>query len=166
LDIQPNNHLNLLNFRVVDLLLSADLSHIDKVLSLVAFSRVPLGPNCLVGIMTYEGSSIPVIDIAVRLELENIVPYTLETPIIVCSFKGRSVGLIATSIYGVAATTPDALQLGEIFEDGVPPCKGIIETPNGQSFLLDLDRMLDIDFSALEDRLNNSAAAGSPNKGQ
>ena len=37
MDTQPNNHLNLLNFRVVDMLLSADLSHIDKVLSLVTF---------------------------------------------------------------------------------------------------------------------------------
>ena len=77
MDTQPNDHLNLLNFRVADLLLSADLSHIDKVLSLVAFSRVPLGPNCLVGIMTYEGVSVPVIDIAIRLELKNIAPYTL-----------------------------------------------------------------------------------------
>ena len=165
METQANNYLNLLNFRVVDMLLSADLSHIDKVLSLVAFNRVPLGPNCLVGIMTYEGVSIPVIDIAIRLELENIAPYTLETPIIVCSHKGNSVGLIASSIYGVAATAPDALQLGEIFEDGAPPCKGVVKTTNGQSFLLDLDRMLDVDLSALEDKLSSPASAGYQIKG-
>ena len=104
-------------------------------------------PGYLARLMNHGGKIIPVIDLASRLHLDVTEPYTLSTPIIICSHNGSEVGLIVSAVLDVEQVPESDIQLGPMFDDFGPPCLGVIDTDNKQSFILDLDRVLSVDLA-------------------
>jgi len=128
-----------------------DLSSVAKVFPIVLFQYVPEGPAYLRGLMTLGGKSVPVIDLAIRLGEKNPNQYTVDTPIVLCTDGHRQVGLIVDQVAGVEKVEEKDLQMRPMFKkDSKPPFKAVVGTPRGLSLLLDMERVLDIDLSAVK----------------
>ena len=136
-----------LHFVVRDLRLTVDLCHVLKVLPLVALQPVPGAPNYLKGLMNLGGRSVPVVDLAERLGLTNATPYTPATPVLLCTDGERQAGLVVSDIMGVATVEQHDLQMDSEFTGANSPFLGVVNTERGQSLLLDLGRVLDIELS-------------------
>lgn len=88
--------------RVGGMLTCIDLSDIERTISLVTIQPMPGSAPHVVGIMNFAGSSLPVIDLAIRLGLQSAA-YTLDTPILVCVHEKRRIGVIVQDIVGIRA---------------------------------------------------------------
>lgn len=86
--------------RVGEVLTCLDLSYIARTISLVSIQAMPGAAEHVVGIMNFSGSSLPVFDLAIRLGLPSL-PYTLDTPILVCEHAGQRAGVIVQEIVGI-----------------------------------------------------------------
>ena len=125
----------------------ADLARIIKVVLLTELRAVPMRPGYLTGLMNFGGTIVPVVDLASRLRLDVSEPYDLTTPVIICMHDGREVGLVVTSVDQVIRVADDEIQLAPMFEEQGPPCLGVVNRQGEQAFILDLDRVLDVDLT-------------------
>lgn len=104
-----------------DLFACIDIANVERTISLVAMQVVPGSAAYVVGIMNYAGSSLPVIDLAIRLGRVS-APYTLDTPIMVCVHGQQRLGVIVQNIEGIQSLCDHEQQLthelarhGELF---------------------------------------------------
>lgn len=100
--------------RVGGVLTCIPLSHIERTISLVAIQPMPSSADYVVGMMNFAGSSLPVIDLAMRLGLPT-APYTLDTPIMVCAHEKQRIGVIVQNIVGIRTLQDSDQQLAEEF---------------------------------------------------
>ncbi len=138
-----------LHFFYTDIQYCLGLEHIVRVLPIVQFHYVPGCPDYMRGLITLRGHSLSVIDLAARLGQESSLHrYTIDTPILLCTDGTKEVGMIVEEVVGVETVSNGALQTSPVFEgDSSPPFKAVIMTERGQSMLLDVGRVLDIDLS-------------------
>lgn len=87
-----------------------DLDNVERTISLVDIQAMPGSAPCVVGIMNYAGSSLAVIDPAIRLGLQTS-PYTLDTPILVCVHEQQRMGVILQDIVGLQTLRQQDQQL-------------------------------------------------------
>jgi purine-binding chemotaxis protein CheW len=96
----PQNTPQVLLVKMGGMLACIDLHSVERTFSLVALQAMPGAAPYVAGIMNFAGSSLPVIDLAIRLGLPSS-PYKLDTPIIVCAHGDHRVGVIVTDITGI-----------------------------------------------------------------
>ena len=126
------------------------LDRVERILSLVSLKPVPLSPRYVVGIMSLPGESVVVVDLAERLGLQDNRPYTIDTPILLCTNSaGRKTGLIATAISGVENVSKADIQLKPEFDEKNSPFVGIVNTSSGPSLQLNTDKILS--FSIMDE---------------
>lgn len=137
-------------FSSADMQFCVPLKNVTKVVPIVQLGYVPGGPDYLRGLMMLNGQSLPVIDLAHRLNQKNPNHYTLDTPILICTANEKLVGVIVDTVDGISDVHEGHMQMRPMFkEDGAPPFTAAIETEKGLSLLLDIEKILNIDFSAI-----------------
>ncbi|MDD4928413.1 MAG: chemotaxis protein CheW [Gallionella sp.] len=113
-----------------------ELGYVERTISLVALHVMPGSAPHVAGIMNYAGSSVPVIDLAIRLGLPSL-PYTLDTPIVVCMHGLKRMGVIVQDIKGIQMLQESDLQLtGELGRHDAA-FRACAHTDTGLAFLLD-----------------------------
>lgn len=141
---------NYLAFTVADMRFAIPLERSEKVVPLVALKAIPKADACVAGVMNVTGVGVPVIDLAIRLDLPEKRPYSLATSIVICENGGQSYGLIAERIDGVIGVDEDAIELSDLLTADAMPYLGMCRGRDGQQVLmLDLDRILDIECAVL-----------------
>jgi len=135
--------LKLLQFSVQNVHLCIDLQYIERVLPLVLLEKVPNSPIYLAGLMNLRGKSIPVVDLAIRLGLMRDQPYSLHTPILLCSDHQHLVGLIVDQIYGMVDADEKNIQMQEEFGGNLPPYLGAFTFNAGISLLINTSQIMD-----------------------
>lgn len=118
-----------------------DLQRVERVVPLTAVSTVPEAPSYLAGLLNLGGSVIPVIDLGLRLGLPSPEPYTLDTPIVVCTDGDSRLGLIVSQVIGVRRTARPELQLRKLLEDSNLPFSAVFASDEELIFLLDWHRL-------------------------
>ena len=91
-----------------------DLGSVERTISLVAMQPMPGSAAYVAGIMNYAGTSLPVIDLAIRLGLPSGA-YTLDTPIMICVHENLRIALIVEDIIGIEALKVQDRQLTREF---------------------------------------------------
>jgi len=125
-----------------------DLQHVVKVLPIMQLRYVPGGPEFLRGLMSLGGVSLPVIDLAERLGLDNRNPYTIDTPILLCADGDKQAGVIVDEVLGVSDVSENSLQMRPLFKPGgTTAFRAAIKTDRGLSLLLDVGQILDVDLA-------------------
>lgn len=139
------------------------ISHVNKILPLMMLEAVPNSPYFVVGLMNYAGQSIPVLDLAARLGLERDQPYSLDTPLLLCTDGSQELALLADRILGLADVAENTLQMSEQFNPDSSPFLGSVTLGSELFLLLNAKRILDFRLSShQEDRtihLKSSEAA-------
>lgn len=139
-----------LHFVAQDIRFCMDIQYVLRVISLVALQPVPQAPNYMQGVMNLGGEGVPVIDLALRLGLQNTQPYTLNTPIVLCTDGTRRAGIIVEKVLGIADVRETELQMNGFFREQTFAFSGVINVDDELSMLLDLRRLLDVDLSGKE----------------
>lgn len=125
-----------LMIRVGGELACLDLSNVERTFSLVALQAMPGSAPYVAGIMNYAGSSLPVVDLAIRLGLPSS-PYTLDTPIVVCVHQHQRIGVIVQDIVGIQTLHEQDQQLTHEFSRHGAAFRASAHTELGLALLLD-----------------------------
>jgi purine-binding chemotaxis protein CheW len=149
-----SNKFQVLHFSVQKIHVCIPLQYIEKVLPLMELKRIPGTPNYCAGLMNISGISIPVIDLAIRLNLKRTDKYTLSTPIILCHERSREMGLITDEILGLIQVDNNSLQLQNNFNEKVSPFEGVINIDSHLALVLNIPYILS---SNLTSGIDNSS---------
>ena len=135
-----------LTFTVSGSRFAIDLERSQKVVPLMAMRALPKADPCVVGMMNLGGVSLAVIDLSLRLDLANAVPYTVATSVVVCSNDGQNFGMIADRIDGVETIADDEVFLDDVMRSRATPYTGLFHAKGGQqTLILDIDRLFKLD---------------------
>lgn len=118
------------------LLACIDLNNVERTFSLVALQAVPGSAPYVAGIMNFAGSSLPVIDLALRLGLPSS-PYTLDTPIMVCVQDDQRIGVIVQDVIGIQTLHEQDRQLTRELSRHGAAFRASAHTEQGLALLLD-----------------------------
>ena len=129
------------------------LAKVERLLFLMELQPVPQAPDYLVGLMNLYGEAVPVIDLALRIGLEHKDNYTVQTPVVLINNGDQKSALIIDNIEDVKTINSNQLRGEKLFEGGEPPITATIVTNSGTALLLDIQRILDIDLSAMREPL-------------
>lgn len=123
--------------RVGGMLACIELGNVERTISLVAMQAMPGSAAYVAGIMNYAGSSLPVIDLAIRLGLPSS-PYTPDTPIMVCVHQQQRIGAIVQDIVGIQTLHERDRQLTREFSRYGAAFRASAHTGQGLALLLDV----------------------------
>lgn len=134
-----------LAFTVARTRFAVPLERANKVVPLVALNAMPKADDCVAGLMNAGGVSVPVVDLAIRLDLSNRPPYSLAASIAICTRGAQWFGLLAHRIDGVVDIGDEKVELSDLMATENTPFLGVFRAEGGeQTLVLDLDRVLDL----------------------
>ena len=91
--------IQVVTFRVGPQEFALDISQVERILRYEKPAALPRAPEFLEGVVRYEGSAIPVVDLRKRLELEAAI--TEETRLMVLSLDGPRIGILVEQVHEV-----------------------------------------------------------------
>lgn len=141
---------HVLHFLLRNVRICIDLHNVDKVMPLTLLENVPGSPPYLVGLMNLAGKSIPVIDLAMRLGLTRDQPYSVDTPIILCTDHtgAHQAGMIVDKIIEITEVNKDHLQMHADFDKPDSAFLAIISMESELSLLININHILTISLIA------------------
>ncbi len=135
---------SVLLFNLVSHLFCIDLSLVNKVIYFTKTQFVPGMPAYLIGLLNLHGTNIPVIDLAMRFEIERTTAFTVNTPVILCDNKTSQVGLVVDEILDVESSNTSELQMQGLFKGEIAVhMQGTIHTLKGDALLLNLQKIFE-----------------------
>lgn len=130
-----NGHVQVLMVKSGDMLAAIDLRHIVRTFSLVALQALPDAAPYVAGIMDFRGTSLPVIDLAIRLGQPSSA-YTIHTPVILCTDNETQIGLIVPDILGIQIISKEDQQPTFELAPLNNAIRASVHTGQGMAFLL------------------------------
>ncbi|MBE9527191.1 MAG: chemotaxis protein CheW [Proteobacteria bacterium] len=118
------------------------LENVVRILPLMALQPIPKSPAHIKGMFSLSGESVCVIDLVEYSGLSHNKPYSIDTEVILCSYKSRLCGLIASQLGNMSQVQSDDVQMADDFKEANPLFHGVVETEKGLSLLLDLEFIL------------------------
>lgn len=139
--------IQLLHFKIQETYACLNLKIVKKILPLLALEKIPESPDYLVGLLNFAGESVPVIDLAWRLNLMNHARYNLDTPIILCDNGTNVAGLIVDNIVGITSVSKQKLQKKKEFQESSSPFLAAVEIDSNLALLINPDIILNVTFT-------------------
>lgn len=122
-----------------------EILHVTEIVGIQPITEVPELPEYIKGIINLRGKIIPVMDIRMKFKKASI-EYNDRTCIIVIDTDELSIGLIVDSVSEVLAISDDAIiPPPNLNKDGKKYIKGIGNTGNDITLILDCEKLLDED---------------------
>lgn len=130
-------------FRIGDDLFAAEVLNVDRVLRYTAPNPVPDVPRWIQGVIEHRGSVIPVVDLRLRIERDE-VEASASTRILVLNTSDGFVGAIADAVVEVAAVPASAVSAPPPLFRGLAAdaVRGIAKVRDQLVVVLDTDRVL------------------------
>ena len=150
-----------MHFLLQDSQLCVDLLYLDRILLLPQLEVVPCSPPYVVGLMNLAGTSIPVIDLRLRLDLSRDQNYSLNTPILLCVHENHQAGILVDHILELADVNSDSIQYPEEFNTPNSPFSATIAYQSHFSLLINVEVILASIFSINLTKLNFNSVSES-----
>lgn len=130
-------------FRIGDDLFAAEVLAVDRVLRYSAPNPVPDVPRWIQGVIEHRGSVIPVVDLRLRIERDEM-ELSASTRILVLNTSDGFVGAIADAVVEVAAVPASAVSAPPPLFRGLAAdaVRGIAKVRDQLVVVLDTDRVL------------------------
>jgi purine-binding chemotaxis protein CheW len=124
-----------------------DILRIQEIRGWSAVNRIPQSPPHVLGVLNLRGSIVPIVDLRVRLALEQ-VEYTSVTVIVVLSVQSaagrRDFGVVVDGVSDVVDVDASAVQptpdVGST--DATANIRGFLTISGRLVMLLDIDRLI------------------------
>jgi purine-binding chemotaxis protein CheW len=144
---QDSKAMSKLFFKTVGKLFCIELNYVARIINLVELQSMPGAPSYFKGFLNLHQKEIPVIDLAERLGFKDNPEYNLNTLIVLCESAGKNLGLIVDAVLNIESIAAENLQEQELFKgESVKYLRGIINTPQGDALLLNMDNLFKLDF--------------------
>lgn len=144
----PENEERMFAIRLGKVNCCIELSSIVRTTSLVELQPIPGSPPFLKGIMDFAGNNLLVLDLAERLSLSDLNPYTLDTSIVICQFEDNMGAFIVDELLGIINVQTDGDRHEAAFDcHNKLPFKGVLSTEHGLALWLDVDSAVRVLFS-------------------
>lgn len=95
-----------LTFRIASEEYGIEIRHVTEIIGVQKITEVPDTPHYLKGVINLRGKIIPVVDVRIRFNMEEI-PYGDRTCTIVVDVSGTSIGLIVDEVLEVVNIPED-----------------------------------------------------------
>jgi purine-binding chemotaxis protein CheW len=124
---------------------------VPEVLRVTTLTRLPYAPRAVRGITHHRGRVLTVLDLRVRLGLQEI-EVTPQSRIAVVGSRGRSIGLLVDAAFQVAKILPSGVQAppGDVMTERSRFLVGVFRSEVGLLILLDVDRVLLLEPEGVE----------------
>jgi purine-binding chemotaxis protein CheW len=150
-------------FGLGDEVFAAPVGLVREILTYQAPSRIPNGPDYLLGLTDVRGRGVPTADLRIRLGMAPVAP-TLNTRILVLDIpledRVLSLGLVADRVFEVAAFSADQIEpspdIGINWRSDY--ISGVVRREDGFVVLMDLVRLLSTTDVARLDSVSREAA--------
>jgi purine-binding chemotaxis protein CheW len=120
-DIEKQNHQNrisslrnnanqqkYLTFNILDEVYGIEILKVKEIIAIINITKVPLVPDFVKGVINLRGQVIPVIDIRLKLGIEE-KEYTMHTTIIIVEIGEMSIGFIVDKTSDVVSISSEEL---------------------------------------------------------
>ena len=122
------------------------IEQLQQIIEMVTITPVLKTEAWMEGVINYHGSSIPVINLRRHFGMA-VIPYRWHTPIILVNIAQHPVGLIVDDVLDVLTLPTEQIVAPKtILPPGTPETpllKGIIQTEESMTLLLDLAHLFD-----------------------
>lgn len=127
-------------FRLGDDLFAADIFAVERVLRYQQPRGVPDVPPWIEGVIEYQKTVIPVINLRRRFELADRAP-AADTRIIVLTCSGEWIGVVVDAVLEVSSVDPNSISPAPNFFRGLAGeyLKGIVRRAQGERLVIALD---------------------------
>jgi purine-binding chemotaxis protein CheW len=123
---------------------SLPLSTVNRVLPMVAVSRLPKAPSIALGVINLHGHIIPVLDIRRRLGFPPR-DYGITSHLLVARTPRRTLAVPVDEVLGVWQVAAEAVVPPDAVLPRVGHVAGIVALADGLVFIHDLDTFLSLD---------------------
>ncbi|MEO5333648.1 MAG: chemotaxis protein CheW [Magnetococcus sp. YQC-5] len=124
---------------------SVPLTNVVRIVPLALLKEIPDAPEWFLGLLDLEGTSLPVMDLGMRLGLGDPPDYLLSTPVVIISQDDKLAGWIVQEVLGVGKVVHGTLMHTDLFASGGPPFLGVARLAQiGLTPVLDPARMMEI----------------------
>lgn len=117
-----------------------NLTQIQSVLPILKFQKVPEEYSKLLGILNFQGESVPAYDINLLIE-DGKTNLTINTPLILCEFNHHKITFVITDIIEVVAIDSKSLQKPAYLNEK-SYIKGIYEHSQDKAWVLDVELLI------------------------
>jgi purine-binding chemotaxis protein CheW len=120
---------------------------IKEIIGMIPVTTIPRTPPYLKGVVNLRGKVIPVVDLRLKFDMEEI-PYTERTCIIVMEIKGQEasllIGIVVDSVSEVLNIKESDIEETPVFGDRLETdyILGMAKMNGGVKILLDIDSVL------------------------
>lgn len=104
-----HDQIELISFRIGDQEFCVDIMAVREIRGWAPATPLPQTPPYMRGVINLRGAVLPILDLAVRLELPAIEP-SARSVIIVINADGRLVGLLVDAVSDILSVSRDAIQ--------------------------------------------------------
>lgn len=94
--INSGDDIQVVTFRVGAHDFALDILQVERILRYEKPAEVPMAPDYLEGVLRFEGSAIPVVDLRKRLGVDALVRD--ETRLMVLGFEGERIGVLVDEV--------------------------------------------------------------------
>lgn len=115
-----------------------ELNYVSKVILLPALEIIPNAPSYMVGLLNLSGISIAIIDLAIAFGLTRTQPYSLDTPILICTDNNNQIGLLVDQIIGLTQITESSLQMQDKLRNKNSPFQAVATVNSTLSLLINM----------------------------
>jgi purine-binding chemotaxis protein CheW len=137
-----DNRQLILQCRCANQLYSIDINRIERIIRMVKLQTLPGSADYFSGLLNLHGESIPVIDLAKRLETGKASEQSPDTPIIICNHDDSKLGLIVDEVLDMEKAQEKNEQSLENSENNMP-IHAAVHNKKGDSLLIDIDKLID-----------------------
>ncbi len=128
-------------FRLDGELYGLPIGRVQEIQQIVELRPIPDDTPGLMGLIDVRGLVVPVLDLRLLVGLPPR-PYTLETPMVFCVVRGRSVALIVDSVEDVVEIDHDAVQPPTGLYSLADKIVGVCRLDRGLLLVLDIERLV------------------------
>jgi purine-binding chemotaxis protein CheW len=137
-------HSKFLLFKINEGLFCMNLDLVDRVIFITETQPVPGMPAYFIGLLNLHNNKVPIIDLAIKLQIRSESNYTVDTPIILCQHEAGQVGFLVDEAIDVENIILAELKTQNLFQnEAAAYLQGSINTTHGDALLFNPQKIFD-----------------------
>ena len=151
-------------FSLDELHYALDLAAVERTVHMVEVTPLPQAPEIVAGVINFQGSVIPVLNIRRRFRLPER-PVSLSDQLLIARTHRRTVALAVDAVHSVIERPSLEILNPESVVPGMEYVKGLVKFADGMIFIHNLDAFLSLEEeTVLEKAIGDVDAAGFRNR--